>query len=105
MGEHCIPNSERYYAGTTPGSARDNSGVVDHIAFLASEPESFPRRFDAIGLAVRKRYLAEIELLQMFVVDPDGLTIELDFPGVEVEPSWAAGESYGQMPRVTGGDK
>jgi len=106
MGQHGIPNSELYYLGTNPSSARDNSGVVDHIAFLASGPESFVRRFDATGLPVRKRYLAEIQLFQMFVKDPDGLTIELNFPGIEVEPSWGAGsESYDQMPRTAGIDR
>jgi catechol 2,3-dioxygenase-like lactoylglutathione lyase family enzyme len=98
IGQQGIPNSDLYYLGTTPGSARNNSGVVDHIAFLASEPKSFARRFDAIGLAARKRYLAEA---QMFVRDPDGLTIELSFPRAAVEPSWVAGsENYNQMPRV-----
>jgi len=36
IGAHGIADSQRHYAGTTPGSAIDNSGVVDHIAFLAS---------------------------------------------------------------------
>jgi catechol 2,3-dioxygenase-like lactoylglutathione lyase family enzyme len=86
MGLHDVPNSELHYYGTTPASATDNSGSVDHIAFLATEPESFARRFEAIGLTARKRYRAEIQLFQMFVKDPDGLTIELNFPGTAVEP-------------------
>ena len=46
MGPHGIPDSERYYLGTTAKSATDSSGVVDHIAFLASDPEAFRKRFD-----------------------------------------------------------
>lgn len=103
MGAHGIPNSELYYLGTTPHSATDNTGVVDHIAFLATEPQRFAERFDALGLKARKRYLPEFHLFQMFVRDPDGLTVELNFHGVEGDPSWAEdSENYAEMPRVTG---
>ncbi|HSD44360.1 MAG TPA: VOC family protein [Burkholderiales bacterium] len=101
MGPHGIPNSELYYLGTTPKSATDNTGVVDHIAFLATEPEQFNSRFEKLGLASRKRYFPEFKLYQMFVKDPNGLTIELNFHGIAEEPKWGAGsESYAEMPRV-----
>ena len=74
MGPHGIANSELYYLGTTPRSATDNTGIVDHIAFLATEPRSFSERFDALGLHAQKRYLPEFHLFQMFIEDPDGLT-------------------------------
>jgi len=90
MGPHGIPEAERYYFGTSAGSATDNAGVVDHIAFLASEPEAFARRLDALGVPTRRRHFPEIELLQIFVTDPDGLTIELSFPGTAVEPAWTS---------------
>lgn len=106
MGPHGIPNSDLYYLGTTPKSATDNTGVVDHIAFLATDPESFAKRFDTLGLPTRKRYFAEFKLFQMFVKDPDGLTVELNFHGIEVEPSWGAGsENYARMPRVAGSQR
>jgi catechol 2,3-dioxygenase-like lactoylglutathione lyase family enzyme len=101
MGPHGIANSELYYLGTTPRSATDNTGVVDHIAFLATQPEAFAARFDAAGIAARKRYFAQFKLFQMFVQDPNGLTIELNFHGIESEPSWGGGsENYAEMPRV-----
>jgi catechol 2,3-dioxygenase-like lactoylglutathione lyase family enzyme len=102
MGPHGIPNSELYYLGTTPKSATDNTGVVDHIAFLATEPETFNSRFEKLGLASRKRYFPEFKLYQMFVKDPNGLTIELNFHGIAEEPKWGAGsENYAEMARVT----
>jgi len=101
MGQHGVPNSELYFLGTTHHSATDNSGVVDHIAFLATDPQGFIARFEASGLAVRKRYLAEFQLFQMFVKDPDGLTIELNFNGIsELSPWSTGGENYAEMPRV-----
>lgn len=101
MGPHGIPNSELYYLGTTPASATDNTGVVDHIAFLATNPGDFVGRFEALGLKARKRYFPEFRLFQMFVKDPDGLTVELNFHGIENDSAWAAdGENYAEMPRV-----
>jgi catechol 2,3-dioxygenase-like lactoylglutathione lyase family enzyme len=101
MGPHGIPNAELYYLGTSPKSATDNTGVVDHIAFLATEPEQFNARFEKLGLTARKRYFPEFQLFQMFVKDPDGLTIELNFHGMTTEPKWGAGsENYAEMPRV-----
>jgi catechol 2,3-dioxygenase-like lactoylglutathione lyase family enzyme len=85
MGPHGIADAALYYMGTTARSATDNAGVVDHIAFQAEDAASFSRRFEALGLASRRRYIAEIELLQLFINDPDGLTIELNFPGVTAE--------------------
>ena len=41
MGPHGIPNAELYYLGTPPNAKTDQSGVVDHIAFAATEPREF----------------------------------------------------------------
>ena len=79
-----------YYPGTRAASARDNSGVVDHIAFRGSDPAPLWQRLRAFGIAARWRHIAEIGLLQIFVADPDGLTIEMNFPGVPAAPDWAA---------------
>jgi catechol 2,3-dioxygenase-like lactoylglutathione lyase family enzyme len=102
MGPHGIPNAELYYLGTTPKSASDNSGVVDHIAFLASDPAAFKKRFDRLGIKSRNRFFPEIKLYQTFIADPNGLTIELNFHGVEEQPDWGASENYAAMPRVAG---
>ena len=78
-----------------------NTGTIDHIAFLATQPEAFAERIEAAGLKARKRYFAEFRLFQLFVQDPDGLTIELNFPGLDREPDWGSGgESYAEMPRA-----
>jgi len=100
MGSHGVPNWPLYYLGSTEASATDNAGIVDHIAFTATEPADFVARFSTHGVAVRKRYLADAHLYQMFVQDPDGLTIELNFHGITADPQWDEGaESYADMPR------
>ena len=99
MGPAGIPNQEMYYLGTPKGAATDHAGVVDHIAFLASDPEAFVKRFKALGMEFRPRSLPESELFQLFIKDPNGLTIELNFFGIKQAPDWG-GEDYSKMERV-----
>jgi catechol 2,3-dioxygenase-like lactoylglutathione lyase family enzyme len=89
MGLDGVPAQAAYYYGTTASSARDNAGVVDHIAFQGTDAEGMVQRLAAFGLHTRMRYIAEVQLLQIFVADPDGLMIELNFPGVPESPRWA----------------
>ena len=100
MGPNGIPDAGLHYLGSTPQSATDNAGVVDHIAFCATEPEAMAARLKAMNVPARKRYRPAIRLLQMFVKDPDGLTIELNFHGVAADLAWAAeGENFAAMPK------
>ncbi len=101
MGLAGVPNQEMYYLGTPKNAATEYSGVVDHIAFLASEPEEFIKRFKTLGMSYRPRSLPESELFQLFVKDPNGLTIELNFFGIKDAPDWG-GEDYSKMARVSG---
>ena len=99
MGLAGIRNQEQYYLGTPNNAATDHAGVVDHIAFLASEPENFVKRFKALGMAYRPRSLPESDLFQLFIKDPNGLTIELNFFGIKAAPDWG-GEDYSKMERA-----
>lgn len=99
MGQHGIAHSDLYYIGTPPDAALTNSGVVDHVAFLAQEPAEFRDRLDTMKLNYRSRKLPDFGLFQMFIKDPDGLTIELNFFGLTEQPDWG-GEDYSQMPKT-----
>ena len=100
MGQHGVLNAELYYRGTPRNAALDNAGVVDHIAFLATDPESFRQRFEEMKCEFWGRALPDFELYQIFVRDPDGLTIELNFQGLKNMPDW--GEDYSKMPQLAG---
>jgi len=91
MGLDGVPEEGRYYFGTSAASARDNAGVVDHIAFQGTDAEGMAQHLKTLGLSTRTRYIPDVRLFQIFVADPDGLMIELNFPGVEANPPWAAG--------------
>ncbi|MFM7256480.1 MAG: VOC family protein [Betaproteobacteria bacterium] len=99
MGPHNIAQRETYYLGTPAHAATDQSGVVDHIAFLAEHPEDFITRFRRLGLEYRPRFLPASKLYQLFIQDPNGLMIELNFFGVTDVADWG-GEDYSRMPRV-----
>ena len=101
MGPHGIDDAEMYYLGTRKDSATDQSGVVDHIAFLATEPGGFIRRFREMRIDYRPRALPESDLYQIFVEDPNGLTIELNFFGMKDVTDWG-GENYSKMPQAAG---
>lgn len=100
MGQHGIENSELYYIGSPKGAALDNTGVVDHIAFLADNPAEFRTRFNDMKIEYRARALPDFDLYQIFVKDPDGLTIELNFYGLENQGDWG-GEDYSKMPKAS----
>ena len=98
MAQDGVPNAELFYRGSKPNAARDNSGVVDHIAFGAANPDEFRARFEQMKCDWWARSFPESKLFQMFVRDPDGLSIELNFFGLSPMPDWA--ENYAEMPRV-----
>ena len=99
MGPHGIPNAEMYYLGTPKNAVTDHAGVVDHIAFVASEPGGFIRRFKERGIDFQPRSLPEFDLYQIFIKDPNGLTIELNFFGLKDVTDWG-GEDYSKMPQA-----
>src|SRR5262249_8854828 len=100
MGQAGVPNSDLYYLGSPKNASKNDSGVVDHIAFLATDPGGFVKRLKGIGGPVRPRSLPESERFQLFIKDPDGLSIELNlFAVVKADPVWG-GEDYSKMPRA-----
>ena len=103
MGQHGVPNAPLYYRGTPADAATANSGVIDHIAFVATDPEAFRQRFEDMQCDYWARSLPQFDLFQVFVRDPDGLTIELNFMGLKDIPNWG-GENYAEMPRVSEAD-
>ncbi|AOI67940.1 glyoxalase [Burkholderia territorii] len=61
------------------------TGTVDHIAFLATGVEATWRTLRAENVPWRDRTVPSLGLHQVFIEDPSGVTIELNFPAAEVE--------------------
>ena len=62
MGQDGIDHADLYYLGTPKGAVTDHAGVVDHIAFVATEPGGFIRRFKERGVDFQPRSLPEFDL-------------------------------------------
>lgn len=56
------------------------SGNIDHVAFVGSDIDAMRDRIEKSGLAFRERQVPAMALTQLFVEDPSGVTIELNFP-------------------------
>ncbi len=61
------------------------TGTIDHIAFLATGVQAMWQTLRDEGLEWRDRTVPSLGLHQIFVEDPSGVTIELNFPASEVE--------------------
>ena len=68
------------------------SGSVDHIAFLAKDPESVRKRIQKKGIDMHYRSFPDAKLFQIFLKDPDDVTIELNFLGEVVDPAKWSGK-------------
>jgi catechol 2,3-dioxygenase-like lactoylglutathione lyase family enzyme len=75
------------------------SGSVDHIAFLAKDPHELRSRIQAHGHEMHFRSFPEAKLFQIFLKDPDDVSIELNFLGEVIDPKdW---EGQGSASSVT----
>ena len=63
------------------------SGSVDHIAFLAKDPEAVRQRIQKSKIEMHYRSFPDAKLFQIFLKDPDDVTIELNFLGEAVDPA------------------
>ena len=64
----------------------NGSGQVDHIAFLAKDPEGVRKRIQKKGVEMHYRSFPDAKLFQIFLKDPNDVTIELNFLGEVVDP-------------------
>lgn len=71
------------YLGDRSGPADGTTGNLDHIAFDATGLAQMRARLDARGLSYTEREVPALGLRQLFLRDPSGITLELNFPADE----------------------
>lgn len=84
------PQALAEYLGDKDDSALMGTGSVDHVAFLATELGAMRARLRAAGLPFTERTVPSLALHQVFVTDPSGVTIELNYPADEARGLLAA---------------
>ena len=67
------------YLGTKPETADGGTGALDHIAFRCGDFVGFRQSLDRLGVPYKHQVVPDFDLQQLFIDDPDGLTIELNF--------------------------
>jgi catechol 2,3-dioxygenase-like lactoylglutathione lyase family enzyme len=60
-------------------AALEGSGNLDHVAFHATDLEGTRRLLTEAGLAFREAVVPRDNTVQIFVRDPDGIQVELNF--------------------------
>jgi catechol 2,3-dioxygenase-like lactoylglutathione lyase family enzyme len=65
---------------------KERRGVLDHMAFSARGLADITERLDAAGIAYDLRRQADSRVWQLFVFDPNGARVELDFDATEPGP-------------------
>jgi catechol 2,3-dioxygenase-like lactoylglutathione lyase family enzyme len=86
IGEEPGPGDElRDHLGERRVEVLHGSGSVDHIAFLATDWSEMRQRCNALGVRFHEQPVPPLDLLQVFLVDPSGVTIELNYHGLHNE--------------------
>ncbi|MDH3229693.1 MAG: VOC family protein [Alphaproteobacteria bacterium] len=80
-GKDVSENRKRYLGQES--EATWGSGVVDHIAFHATGLRDMMAALDARGIEYRQRQVSDQNLYQLFLTDPNGVKLELNFPAEE----------------------
>ena len=80
-GANVSENRKKYLGQQS--EAVSGSGVVDHIAFAASGLAETMSHLGALGIEFKQRMVSDQGLYQLFMFDPNGVKIELNFPNAE----------------------
>jgi catechol 2,3-dioxygenase-like lactoylglutathione lyase family enzyme len=65
--------------GIPMSSGEPGSGMVDHVAFNGTGFDDMLDRLRALGVDAHANYVDEIGLRQLFLLDPSGIKVELNF--------------------------
>ena len=79
------PQGLKDYLGDKDLDTLNGTGTVDHMAFTATGLADMLARLQKQGVAFRERSVPSLSLHQVFFEDPSGVTIELNYPGTEVQ--------------------
>jgi catechol 2,3-dioxygenase-like lactoylglutathione lyase family enzyme len=83
------PGSLDAYVGDRKASPDGGTGALDHVAFAATGRAAMIERCRRQNVSYIERAVPMLGLHQMFIKDPDGVTLELNYPASEVPSSQA----------------
>ena len=88
------PQSLNEYVGERdPATLGGGTGALDHVAFAAAGRDAMVERCRRCNVEFFERAVPMLGLHQMFIKDPDGVTIELNYPASEAPPQQQAAKA------------
>ena len=89
LGDHAVihligidennPKGLNEYLGEVNVTELSGGGAVDHLAFRASGSKDLIDRLKILKVPYRERMVEEMNLFQLFVEDPNNITLELNY--------------------------
>ncbi|HTC12403.1 MAG TPA: VOC family protein [Acetobacteraceae bacterium] len=79
-----ISSNRQAYLGQQ-SQAETGTGVIDHLAFRASGLPDMIARLQRMGVEAKARRVNAQGLFQLFVFDPNGVKVELNFEAAEAD--------------------
>jgi len=80
-GAQTSENRKKYLGQQS--TATHGSGVVDHVAFRCTGLSQMMQHLEAEGVAFTQRMVSDQGLYQLFLIDPNGVKVELNFANSE----------------------
>jgi catechol 2,3-dioxygenase-like lactoylglutathione lyase family enzyme len=81
-GGRDVSENRKKYVGQQ-SEAVEGSGVVDHIAFRATGLREMLAHLRSLGVEFKQRQVSDQGLYQLFMLDPNGVKIELNYAASE----------------------
>ena len=75
-------DNRRKYLGQQ-SEALSGSGVIDHVAFRATGLKDMVGHLRSLNVPFTQRMVSDQGLYQLFLIDPNGVKVELNFPNTE----------------------
>ena len=84
LGDRAVVHLAKRSDGEEADGLTDRvTGPIDHVAFEAAGLEAMLERLERLGIPARHRKVPGLGLHQLFIRDPNGVTIELSYPASE----------------------
>jgi catechol 2,3-dioxygenase-like lactoylglutathione lyase family enzyme len=82
-GKNVSENRKKYVGQQSEASS--GTGVIDHVAFRATGLGEMIDNLKASGIDFKERQVNDQGLYQLFLFDPNGVKVELNFSNAEVQ--------------------
>jgi len=79
-----VSQARKRYLGQESQATR-GSGVIDHVAFRATGLPDMIEHLRRLGIEFKERQVDDQGLYQLFLLDPNGVKVELNFAAAEAE--------------------